>query len=438
MDEEKEIKENKPQEKPVKKTEKKVDIPILRTYEHDLRSIKNLKSSSELQKLLVKEAEKKRLEKKEYVEKAKELLKESSKLQDSQNKFILRQEKRNKELSENEITENLVKQVDKEKISSSIAKATNQMNGFEKVDIGARTIAGDTNKNLEEKVETPRSKDEILQEETVEKNIIQKQWDAFERKKETLKEMGLNTRDARSYEIETKEPKKRNSENMIAILIIILLIFGIGLIIWGVLNSNTDKPAVQPINKNTTVLRDLILTDEEIYVDLTGGLSNWYKERGVKTKNDTVTKFVFYETINNNNQQLSLQTFVNLFGLNPPRILTDSLNNYYFAGRVKNNNSVGEVLIFSVRNYGNTLGGLIKWEDNFLSSFVNLSPEKIDVNDSTLNKTSVIIENKDVKIIEGSNERIAYYFFNNETLIILIGDIDLIEYINNRIRNANI
>ena len=482
-----------------KKKKEKYVIPVLRTYQHDTKKVAQTKGGAELRTILAKETEEKRMAQEEYRQNTKDIMKESAVLRDRYKNFT--QRKQNKQISTTKLGVTTDEQsVGQENITRTLSGATAYMQSVhnktaeEKKASPAPSIPNTTppsqeqppkqpepttptaapNERTEQPAEEPekqkKEKKGIFarmrgrelpetvfteeergmmrqkQQESIEKEEIKGAWKNFKKKKKKLQEMGLRARDVRSYAVTPDKsiPNKIPQRQNILLFAIIFFLLA-GLVFFILFLALT--PAEEPVTDNTTAdvlpVPDILNSENQVFVNTTEATippDTWRSITEQGGKQDTVTKYVPYEVINEKESQISLQDFSDSFRLRFPSGLQNTFDSYYFVGKHETQDSANGILIISVKKYGDAFVWMRNWEKNAINAFSTVFPSVFrQVNVNNVITESRIIDNQDVRVIRHPSyqKEVLYYFFGRSILVFVVGDTSVIPLINERIRATN-
>ena len=483
---------------PEKSEEEKKEyaVPVLRTYQQDTKDMAQTKGGAELRTILAKEAEEKRQAQVEYRRKTKDIMKESVALRDKYTNFVQGRKKEDVKVSGQGVSgvRADTKDVDQENITRVLSGATAYMKSArdpateqkkessKQPDKGTGTAPQDVQPSSitpEESIDTTKSdrprteeksvfarmrgrmspkdvftgeKREMLkqkQQEVVEKESIQDAWKDFKQKKKKLQQMGLEARDVRSYAA-TPDEQIPNSpfrkQNILLLAIVFFLLAGLISSVLFLALSPAEEPATD-ISSNTedvVSVPDVIDSEKKVFVDTADAVAlsdTWQSITEKNGEQNTVTKYVPYRSIEENELQISFQDFSNIFGVRFPAGLQNAFDNYYFVGKYLAQDEVSGVFIASVKKYGDAFVWMRNWEKDVINAFSTVFPNFFQQSKaSSVTVESRIIDNQDVRVIRNpsSQKEMFYYFFGRSILVFIAGEESAIPLINARIRSTNI
>ena len=277
------------------------------------------------------------------------------------------------------------------------------------------------------------------QEEIVEKESMRGRWKEFEEKKDRLRAQGIQARDIRSYNVNQEKPPVMQRKNMFAIVLIFIMLISLAAIVIFVATRPNEGP---PVISDTELKPppNVVNNEHRVLVDISTSPEDWENISRNKGSQNIITQYIPYEINEEKSEQINLREFSAFFGLNLPDGLLETLDDYYFAGNYITNTNPNGLFILQVKNYNDALVWMLNWEKNAINAFHRVFPNT--VRRSQPGNTSIerkIIDNKDIRILKNqeSEYRLMYYFFNRSTLVFIVGNENVIPYINARIRSAN-
>lgn len=476
---------------PNKKKKEGYMIPVLRTYHHDTKQIAQTKGGAELRTILAKETEEKRMAQEEYRQNTKDIMKESAVLRDKYRNF--KQKKQKEQVAAVEPDSNIATDEQSVKSDNNITASDNEITTHEQsVDQKkiTRTLSGaaaymqsvqeqspkqsELNKKAEQPAQEPeeqkkekkgifarlRGKDlpedvftqeerELMQQkqqESVEKETIKDAWKNFTKKKKKLQEMGLRARDVRSYAVtpDGQIPNKPlQRQNMLLLAIIFFLLAGLIFFILFLALTPAEESTIDNTDDGALPVPDILSSEKQVFVNTAEAIipsDTWQSITKQDGEQDTVTKYVPYEVINEKESQISFRDFSRSFRLGLPSGLQNAFDSYYFVGKYEGQSSASGILIASVRRYGDAFVWMRNWEKNAINAFSAVFPGVFSqVNVNNVITESRVIDNQDVRVVRhpSSQKEILYYFFGRSILVFIVGDTSAILPINARIRAAN-
>ena len=197
------------------------------------------------------------------------------------------------------------------------------------------------------------------------------------------------------------------------------------------------QEVIDPSKAQTTVT-DALIPDKVTLVDVSlAPIETWRNALNAQAKLSVITKFAPIKTTNGQSAVIPLEEFISTFSLRAPSRLIGGLGAYYFVGQYR---SLGGedtfFLIFSSENSTDVLSGLFAWE-RFLAEDVSslFNTTQLIYNDESKFKLSVL-QNQNLRLLQAEGERkLAYYQFG-KLVVIILGDVQLISEINQKIRNT--
>ena len=472
-------------------------IPVLRTYHHDTRNIAQTKGGAELRTILAKEAEEKRIAQEEYIRNTKDIMKESAVLRDKYRNFTKKQHGKDvsKSTPSTTGTDTDVQSINRKNITHTLSGATAYMqsvnsnadqretSSFQHASKKNTTpsserpsssvsidVPNKKTKNISEESGDRRTekkgifarirgralpKDaftqqerELLQnkqQEIVEKQSIQDAWKDFKQKKETIQQRGLEARDVRSYSATPDQQtsnKAYNRQNILLLIIVFFLLVGLIFFVVFLAVSPTERLITRSDINETSAVPDVINSEHQVFVNMSDETASdiWQSITEGGGGQDTVTKFVPYESVGEKDLQLSFQGFSSAFSLRIPIGLQTAFDDYYFVGKYTTQIGTNGIFIASIKKYGDAFVWMRNWEKNAINSFSSIFPSFFQQS-KTVNITVEprIIDNQDVRVIQNhsSQKDLIYYFFGRSILVFIAGDESIIPLINARIRSMN-
>lgn len=477
---------------PNKKRKEGYMIPVLRTYHHDTKQIAQTKGGAELRTILAKETEEKRVAQEEYRQNTKDIMKESAVLRDKYKNFTQKKQKQQQSdaaetnsnsttdeqsvksdntitTSDNDITTH-EQPVNQKSITRTLSGAAAYMQSVQeqspkqsKLNKEAEQPAQEPEeqkkekrgifarlrgKGLPENVFTQEERESMQQkqEESVEKETIKDAWKNFKRKKKKLQEMGLQARDVRSYAVtpDGQIPNKPlQRQNILLLAIIFFLLAGLIFFILVLALTPAEESAAGNTIADVLPVPDILSSEKQVFVNTAEAIipsDTWQSITEQDGEQDTVTKYVPYEVINEKESQISFRDFSRSFRLSFPSGLQNAFDSYYFVGKYETQSNASGILIASVRRYGDAFVWMRNWEKNAINAFSTVFPGVFSqVNVNNVITESRVIDNQDVRVIRhpSSQKEVLYYFFGRSILVFVVGDTSAIPPINARIRAAN-
>ena len=485
---------------PSEKKKEKYVIPVLRTYHHDTKKIAQTKGGAELRTILAKETEEKRMAQEEYRQNTKDIMKESAVLRDRYENFTQRKQKKQSNTEKPDSNTNADKQsIGQENITRTLSGATAYMQSMHNKTVKEKGAAPALSKpdTLPPQEQPPKQSEPTLptatpdkkteqsakgpekqkkekkgifarmrgrelpensfteeergmmrqkQQESVEKEAIKGAWKDFKKKKKKLQEMGLRARDVRSYavtpdkSIPSKIPQR---QNILLFAIIFFLLAGLVFFILFLALTPAEKPVTDNTTADVLPVPDILNSENQVFVnttEATASSDDWRSITEQGSEQDTVTKYVPYEVIDEKESQISLQDFSSSFRLRFPSGLQNTFDSYYFVGKYETQGNTSGILIISVKKYGDAFVWMRNWEKNAINAFSAVFPGVFrQVNINNVITESRVIDNQDVRVIRHPSyqKEILYYFFGRSVLVFVVGDTSAIPFINARIRAAN-
>ena len=480
---------------------KEFTIPVLRTYQSDTRDIAETKGGGELRTILAKEAEEKKTAQKEYLQKTRNIMKESVVLQDEHTNILREQaeKKVGKIKGGGKEGSDPAESVDRQRVTKSVSGALAYMQSVQPGDepsqaegdalenadkdegpvLEKKDANADKNTSLPEAqipaitpplpeetaddVPLPEKKQGLFarmrgrarpedvfteedrrtmqekQNEIIEKESIEDAWQDFQKKKERLQEQGLKMRDVRSFDAPTAVGASTNKQSIFSIIFVFIFLSGL---IFGVVFIATRPNKISnaiPLEELKSV-PDVIGSENKVFVDMSATPDEWPSITKRGDISDVVSKYVPYENRNTKSVQIDLDEFSRNFIMRIPPGLRSTLGDYYFVGNYVTQTDVNGIFIVSVENYNDALIWMLKWEKNAINSLISVFPTLFQrSNPENVSAEIQIIDNKDVRILKNSfsDNDLMYYFFNRSVLVFIAGDKKIIPIINARIRSAN-
>ena len=480
---------------------KKFSIPALRTFEHDRMRVAQTKGGAELRSMLAREMEKKKEAQQAYKKNVKELMKESIILREKKRSFLKKQYEKTKDDEEEKDLPAQKDTPDHNHIKTSASNITEYMMGLatktpenkplhteratgtmpdgntDTAPMGAMATGmqpPDTTGNISnpmtptppettavgadkgrkltilERLRGIKKPGEVFtkeereamkqqQEEIVEKESMRDRWKEFEKKKEQLRSQGIQARDIRSYDVNQEKPPIAQRKNTFAIVLILVILVALVTIVISIATRPSESPEL--ITQEELKPRPNVVNSEHrVLVDISTSSEDWGNISRNRGSQNIVTQYIPYKINGEKSEQINLQEFSSFFGMNLPTGLLETLDDYYFVGNYTTNTNPNGLLVLSVKNYNDALVWMLNWEKNAINAFHTLFPNT--VRRSQPGNTSVerkVIDNKDIRILKNqeSEYRLMYYFFNRSVLVFIVGNENVIPYINARIRSAN-
>lgn len=437
--------------------EENFKIPVLRTYHGDARNIAQTKGGAELRTVLAKEAEEKRMAQEEYLQKTRDIMKESVVLRDRYKNFSEKQK------GDGPLENVVMKAADERAVTNSISGALAYMHSAQAGKVRKEAggdggppvqnqpalkkrsglFSGVRRKNPEDTfTKEERQSLQDQQKDIVEKESIEGAWKDFQRRKKGLEQKGFNARDVRSYttSAELSPHSSARKQSVAIVVVVIILLVGLVSSVIYIATQSTETPGGTISFEELQSVPDVINSENRVFVNMSASPDRWpiiSKQGDVR---NIVNKFVPYEISDQENMQITLDEFSQAFIMRIPPGLRSSWGDYYFVGNYVSQGDVNGIFIVSVKNYSDALIWMLKWEKNVINSFVSVFPTFFrQSNPENTSVESRIIDNKDVRVLRNplSEKAFMYYFFNRSILVFTAGDEDIIPFINNRIRSAN-
>ena len=280
---------------------------------------------------------------------------------------------------------------------------------------------------------------EKRQREIVEKEEMRNKWRDFHVKKEKLREQGFRARDVRSYGTTQPERRVLRKQGIAAIILVILILSALVSTIAFVVVRPVDEPGViDP--KDIAPVKDVVTNEQRVLIDVVSSSKDWNSIMRSRADHYTLTQFIPYTQVEQDNVQITFKEFSEFFALNMPDTLFNTFGEYYFVGNYITPSQVNGVFILAVENYGDALVWMLNWEKNAINAFSQVFPDALTQSQpGTTSTVSRAIDNKDVRILSNpeSRDQLLYYFFNRSLLVFIVGEEDAVVKINHRIRSAN-
>ena len=228
-------------------------------------------------------------------------------------------------------------------------------------------------------------------------------------------------------------------QNILTVGIVFFILSGLIFTVVFIATRPINTSGFAPFEELKSV-QDVIGSENKMFVNMSATPDEWPSivQRGDVP--NIVNKFVPYEIHDGDNVQINLDDFDRAFIMRIPSGLRDALGDYYFVGNHVTQTDVNGIFIVSVKNYGNALVWMLKWEKNAINSFISVFPDFFRrANPENTLVESRVIDNKDVRVLKNplSEDSLMYYFFNRSILVFIAGSENAIPVINNRIRSAN-
>ena len=388
--------------------ENEENIPAVRTFYEDLRKASG--DTSEVTKITAEEVKIKESEQKQTQERAKNLVKKSFHLQSEFKKFKQK--------------ESEFKKMEEKKIKDEQEQAKPSTEDLEKV--------SEKEDDIVSKQQTLNVTEEDL---IVEKNKLSRDWKDFEVEKDKVHELGLRVKDIRTLKHEKPEKNPNIWKNVWLFLAFLLVLIGSVAVIVSVFLIPKQE-IINPSETQTSVT-DALIPDKVTLVDVSSTpVENWRSALKAQQKLSVITKFTPFKTVLEQREIISLEEFLSTFSLRAPNRLISGLGQYYFVGQHK---SLGGedtfFLILSSENPTDVLSGLFAWE-RFLAEDISslFNTTQLSYNNESAFKLSVL-QNQNIRLLQTEGRRkLAHYQFGR-LVVIVLGDIQLISEINQRIRN---
>ena len=284
-----------------------------------------------------------------------------------------------------------------------------------------------------------RASMEKKQREIVEKEEMRNKWRDFHVKKEKLREQGFRARDVRSYGTTQPERRVLRKQGVAAIILVILILSALVSTIAFVVVRPIDEPGVVD-PKDIAPVKDVVTNEQRVLIDVVSSSEDWNSIMRSRADHYTLTQFIPYTQVGQDNVQITFKEFSEFFALNMPDTLFNTFGEYYFVGNYITPSQVNGVFILAVENYGDALVWMLNWEKNAINAFSQVFPDALTQSQpGTTSTVSRAIDNKDVRILSNpeSRDQLLYYFFNRSLLVFIVGEEDAVAKINHRIRSAN-
>lgn len=409
--------------------EEKDYVPILRTYENDMKTLLKEKGSEGIKQELFKQRIEREKEEQKLQNEARDLTRKSLDLLGK-----VRKEKYTQQ--QNKIDKTIVAATEKLPITSSKLPKRESLAEIVLPSAAKAPTIGKAEENINTSQITDR------QAGIIKKEKLKGVWGEYKDAKVKLEETGLRKNDLRKFRADALPNRPRKS-SIVFILIFLLILTSFGIIIYSVIiNSNEQMRQTNSALNQTTLLsstNDVLTVNNEISIDVNDTPQQWYETINKVGSANQLTKYIPFVYPDGTNVQEDLLSLFNKFEVNVPGTFVSSLDEYYFLGKHTGVTRENHILILSVKNFPNALVGQLAWSNGIINSFSRMYPDLLElasVNNTTVEK--VTIDNKDITITTNNVSQVPInaYFFNKNLLVIIFGDRDVIPEINRRIRST--
>ena len=228
-------------------------------------------------------------------------------------------------------------------------------------------------------------------------------------------------------------------QGIAAIILVIFILSALVSTIAFVVVRPIDEPGVVD-PKDIAPVKDVVTNEQRVLIDVVSSSEDWNSIMRSRADHYTLTQFIPYTQVEQDNVQITFKEFSEFFALNMPDTLFNTFGEYYFVGNYITPSQVNGVFILAVENYGDALVWMLNWEKNAINAFSQVFPDALTQSQpGTTSTVSRAIDNKDVRILSNpeSRDQLLYYFFNRSLLVFIVGEEDAVAKINHRIRSAN-